>query len=93
MIRELFEGGEQMADKSARSKDTETEVTLDQVKALLMKLPDLERSVSRIHSYSLKKKHNEVIYGDLKTKKLKELRNTKNPAGKYFSIMVARKND
>jgi RNA polymerase primary sigma factor len=36
MIRELFEGGEQMADKSARSKDTETEVTLDQVKALLI---------------------------------------------------------
>jgi len=29
----------------------------------------------------------------LETKKLKELRNTKNPAGKYFSIMVARKND
>jgi RNA polymerase primary sigma factor len=36
MIRELFEGGEQMADKSARSKDTETEITLDQVKALLI---------------------------------------------------------
>ena len=36
MIRELFEGGEHMADKSARSKDTETEVTLDQVKALLI---------------------------------------------------------
>ena len=36
MIRELFEGGEQMADKSARSKDTETEVTLDQVKASLI---------------------------------------------------------
>ncbi len=36
MIRELFEGGEQMADKSARSKDTETEVTLDQVKAQLI---------------------------------------------------------
>lgn len=29
----------------------------------------------------------------LETKKLKDLRNTKNPAGKYFSIMVARKND
>jgi precorrin-2/cobalt-factor-2 C20-methyltransferase len=29
----------------------------------------------------------------LVTKKLKELRNTKNPVGKYFSIMVARKND
>ncbi len=36
MIRELFEGGEQMADKSARSKDTETELTLDQVKAILI---------------------------------------------------------
>jgi len=29
----------------------------------------------------------------LETKKLKDLRNTKNPAGKYFSIMVARKID
>ncbi len=29
----------------------------------------------------------------LETKKLKELRKTKNPVGKYFSIMVARKND
>ena len=29
----------------------------------------------------------------LETKKLKDLRNTKNPAGKYFSLMVARKND
>jgi len=29
----------------------------------------------------------------LETKKLKDLRNTRNPAGKYFSIMVARKND
>lgn len=29
----------------------------------------------------------------LETKKLKDLRKTKNPAGKYFSLMVARKND
>jgi hypothetical protein len=29
----------------------------------------------------------------LESRKLKDLRNTKNPAGKYFSIMVARKND
>lgn len=33
---QLFEGGEQMADKSARSKDTETDLTLEQVKAQLI---------------------------------------------------------
>ena len=40
--------------------------------AALKKLPDLERKTSRIHAYSVKKAHNEVLYGNVDHKKIKD---------------------
>ena len=52
---------------------THKDIRID-TKKLLKQLPDLERQLSAIHSYSIRKPKKEVLYGDQEAKKLKLFR-------------------
>jgi len=71
MIRELLVGGEHMADKSARSKEMENELTLEQVKAQLIEhgkkrgVLTYEEIADRLNSFEIDSDQLEEYYEQL----------------------------